>query len=775
LLALLAFGVTGSLFGAAPPVARDRASLLHQRRVALAREFDCLVEDPFYRERKLDYLIERASALLLEEREVAAGPAALAAVYERHVRGLRSLVAADADEILFLVVTMLRLEADGWRLVDVRAGKLPGPEGKAFEQVVTAWRWKLVKVLDWLARDGLFDVRVEPSRCLDRVRRLWEVDLATCRSASERQAAHRRYLALLAYTKYNRDPARVLEGRLRSLQVEIVMKRDELPPRDRGGPPKDTPAIRQLLKDRRSAAKALLERRWEDFRNGRGWIFYQVESARLLLETELDETSDPAERRAAYQQLLVTAREIDASFHSMFLAGRVTFRDSLECKIARIDAEIDLAKAVGGDRTRPLVRALLRERRETTRQWDDHEVLLIRVGRWSQTDAFERLLPRLNRELSLADGAAERRVCYRRHLARIGVLEPRLDRMHYLQRQRNDLADLRAQLQLEEIPAKAPDKDKRRLALLGERRAALSRLLALAVEEQYVEESVELRRQLLEVELALAADGEARLEIARQFVEQAKGREDLERLPRRFRGVSRTLLALQWAARLEGEAVVERLSGGKPAPLLKKAVAVCDEALNFEEKRDRGRPDPLVDLRKQGDLGEGPETRLVIARLRWRLVRENAAGDAERREADRAWRQHLEDWGLETDFKRRCEALDADALRGVPGVAAKVLQSRKDWQREREDGGPWESWRRDARIAHALYRAATASAKTQQQRRAAREQYAADLEMLRREKEKEAEWVRRNRWHDPLAWRLEGERLRAEIGLLDEAAKRAGK
>jgi hypothetical protein len=103
--------------------------------------------------------------------------------------------------------------------------------------------------------------------------------------------------------------------------------------------------VRDLLREKRSAARQAFRCRWEEFAAGRGTLDLVEEQARRVLDAELALDDRPAARAAAWQRYWAWTWLVETVDEARFEAGRVPVRDLMASRYLRLDAAIHWAEA----------------------------------------------------------------------------------------------------------------------------------------------------------------------------------------------------------------------------------------------------------------------------------------------------------------------------------------------------------------------------------------------------------------------------------------------
>jgi RNA polymerase sigma factor (sigma-70 family) len=119
-------------------------------------------------------------------------------------------------------------------------------------------------------------------------------------------------------------------------------KKKEEPPADKA---KADDEIKALLKARADTAETVVNARYQEFVAGRGTLDILLRYSEKRLEAELEQTDKKEEQLAALKKHLELMQEIEKINQARFDAGRVSIADLAASQLARIEAELRLARA----------------------------------------------------------------------------------------------------------------------------------------------------------------------------------------------------------------------------------------------------------------------------------------------------------------------------------------------------------------------------------------------------------------------------------------------
>jgi hypothetical protein len=120
-----------------------------------------------------------------------------------------------------------------------------------------------------------------------------------------------------------------------------------VPPRP---PPQDNAKIKDLLKARLEAVKTEWDARHREFLAGRGTQDILFNSAKRLLNSQLEVSATKAERLAAHEEHLERMKEYKQVNDARFNAGRIPIQDKAQADYECLDAEIRLERAKQSER-----------------------------------------------------------------------------------------------------------------------------------------------------------------------------------------------------------------------------------------------------------------------------------------------------------------------------------------------------------------------------------------------------------------------------------------
>jgi hypothetical protein len=773
---------------AAAPPARDVASLREMRLAALRAECAGLLE--VVRHVGFHHWADRQHELLREERAGTARGAAREKMYRRHRASLATArrLNEQAKGTERLHADAVALALDGWELVDRRADLLVPLRQADMGRLTKAWRQRLARLLDGVVQP-LSAQAGGSERLLVVLSRLLEVDLALADSRAEKKAAHQRCLdrlkewegLKLSLFKIGRaSHADYLLAQIIRLDQEAALLRAGLKATRAGRPIQDTTAIRKLLDRQHELIQELIEHEQEEFQVGRrgGPLCPRLEgqpsAARLMLLLELRRASNLAQKQAARRHYLELALAADQQGEIRFAAGRMLFSDRLAALRDRLEAEIGLLLA-SGERLPAPARVRLRRLRQCLRQ----SVLVLleqaRHGRQSPLAVVQECSAGLDRELALLSRPADRRDSYRWHrdllreLAGASLASPEERRELALARSHRALAELE---RLAAGPGGKADAATRR-KLHRQRRDLVAKVMeqsdpALLPGLDWLE----MLQERLDADLALAGNpGErqaacrALLAVVDRLEKETARRSNDEDETAAERACLRSL-----RLRVEGLLAPEGPQGQREAAAIgKKRLAVLEQALRFLASQSPRTTMPRHD---------GREVRLLLPLLRQRYHAESslAGKDEGRLAAARRWRAALKAiaWPAGEHPAIQADLLEAKALCAAAGKdrdsarkACAALRSRLLAGLERR-GEPIQGMEGPGPVMApltALHRAELTLARTPAERRKATEAHDRTLAAVERSLREQMARHRRD-WVGSWSYRfLQGELLRAEIGI----------
>jgi hypothetical protein len=109
----------------------------------------------------------------------------------------------------------------------------------------------------------------------------------------------------------------------------------------------DSTEVKKLLKERLEALRNAVLALQEEYKAGRGTAELFIETARPLLEAELELATKPAERIAAHQAYFKLLVMVDEIVKARYEAGQVRVAEFYLARAARLKAEIELRRAGG--------------------------------------------------------------------------------------------------------------------------------------------------------------------------------------------------------------------------------------------------------------------------------------------------------------------------------------------------------------------------------------------------------------------------------------------